>query len=1621
MDCGPCSWAVESTLPMADVDSRTAVVAAAQDLRTRGLTSGTSATVSASAGNRYFITPSVAASFVRGLGPRLGKFRRSRSATFVAAGVLYALVVSFVFSSVMLGDKTLQAPAYVPYGPERFVEEPPARAPVNTFNIDLATPAFYEWPIDVVVGEQLRDGQAPLWNPHQGAGTPLLEQFSSRALFPYQMLQNVSPSELWDVFTLGRLWIAGFLTFVFLMLLRVRPIASFVGGLAFMLSGSFVWFINLEQLTNVAMLVPLLMISAEVLVRPQARFSIPLMAVSVALVIYAGQPEVAGYALLLMVGYLLIRTVTGPGQWLSTGGRAVAGLGLALPLSAPLLLPFLDFADRSVNFHPPGGALGMQDPAKIEYVAGILAPGTTEASVFVREFPDNGIWDWLGGYTGVTVAVLVGLGLLWFALYPKRRARDDVFLFFAGFGVLILLKNFGFPLVDWIGQLPLLDQIWTPRWAGPTWTFSLAVAAAIWLDRMHGRGTDQPRSWVTATIGWVRQRAPRVPTGSMLTGSLIVAALLALVAGTLLAEDLYSDLITTNPRAAEVLTGDYLIPSVVAAISVAAVVLLVALTLARREPSRTNLAAWGLLLLVELWYAVPRGYDADTQLLKLLPLAMGLIVVALASRSALRDPFTQGTAAVGLVFFVGGAVALDWQAGTGAPDQEEFDRAPPHVEFLQEHAGFDRVFGLGDTLLPNYASAYGLYDISIIDALAEDSFYEYRTTLLQPTAPSPLSSSMLWFNGLSQQTERLGGGRSYVVYADSLRAQQPFYDFLGVRYIVTPLDVDLNAPPLPRSLLTNGQLDVWSSGPGPFTEDNSTWADAWDVDLVGDGAIRISREGSEGQSSARAVYATKGGNESFLRQAIHPIPFEDATVTFEVTIYTTVPEAVRIGLSGSGLRTTWSEPHGGGGWQTLELTGNITETEGKTLLVLIAIGKSSEVRIRDARLSTADFHPRPEFPYYTALVRDGDGTVTVDPSAINQISNGGLDDWSRGAGPFAVPEPDLLLSWKGSADAAVLTNAQFVLWPGGDGPFTGDGIEWAAGWDADLTGGSRVALARSPADSPDAVRVEFRGNEESWLRQLFNQGDDRLEYLRGKTITFSADIAASSADAVRVGLSGSGVATRWSESVPGDERRHTVSATTSVPAGNTEPVVFLISMLQDVEFQIFNVDLVVDGVAADVGLLAGAVHVSAAGPDATKSLFQFVPPGQALNAAGPLVLRAHFGPGTVPGRAGYIISGGRIHVSDWIQSDAGGEVQVLIPDGGSISGVMLEFGPGPGHRVIQSVELRGSDGVAVPLANAEFEQVQEGQSSAELADGWILTGRQGASASAVQEVDRLGTDTVAALRVESTVPAGGWVDVRQLVDLVGASAATARIWANSAGVEFGVWTREGDFEAFAEHPGDGAWRTLELQTDQPIAAVGLRIQRSAIVRLTNIHASEGSEPLPYVPQTRFREVYADAVRIFENPRSFPRTFLVWNADPVTSQDEALQRISEPGFDLRGTVVVEALAAPIRDLGHSVDRAGAEIVRYDPADVTVSVRDNPQTGLLVLTDTWAPGWEAWVDGSPAPVYRVNGVVRGVMVGLGDHTVRFRYSPSGFAAGVAMALAGLGAVVALLLWPAIRARR
>ncbi|MEZ4767358.1 MAG: YfhO family protein [Caldilineales bacterium] len=164
----------------------------------------------------------------------------------------------------------------------------------------------------------------------------------------------------------------------------------------------------------------------------------------------------------------------------------------------------------------------------------------------------------------------------------------------------------------------------------------------------------------------------------------------------------------------------------------------------------------------------------------------------------------------------------------------------------------------------------------------------------------------------------------------------------------------------------------------------------------------------------------------------------------------------------------------------------------------------------------------------------------------------------------------------------------------------------------------------------------------------------------------------------------------------------------------------------------------------------------------------------------------------------------------------------------------------------------------------------------------------------------------------------------------------------------------------------------------------------------------------------FARVHSGDVKVYENLQPLPRAYLAGGVAVVEDDEAALAVLAAPDFDPARTTVL--LQSDVESLGPggALDRlAGGEVAvtRYAPEDVELRVHTE-QPGLLVLADTWYPGWVAAVDGAPAPVLRADTLFRGVPVPAGEHMVAMQFRPASLRAGLLVTAAAAVLLLALL---------
>ncbi|OGM30071.1 hypothetical protein A2630_02450 [Candidatus Woesebacteria bacterium RIFCSPHIGHO2_01_FULL_44_10] len=135
-------------------------------------------------------------------------------------------------------------------------------------------------------------------------------------------------------------------------------------------------------------------------------------------------------------------------------------------------------------------------------------------------------------------------------------------------------------------------------------------------------------------------------------------------------------------------------------------------------------------------------------------------------------------------------------------------------------------------------------------------------------------------------------------------------------------------------------------------------------------------------------------------------------------------------------------------------------------------------------------------------------------------------------------------------------------------------------------------------------------------------------------------------------------------------------------------------------------------------------------------------------------------------------------------------------------------------------------------------------------------------------------------------------------------------------------------------------------------------------------------------EKRFKEVFTDrSISVLENKEVLPRQFEVTDWEVVSGEKETLDRLLDPAFPLGKKIVLDT----------------------DPGDISK---------MLFVSDTYYPGWKAFIDGREVPIYRADYAFRAIPVPEGDYDVDFKYQPKSFTTG--LKVSSISFLVLIAFW-------
>lgn len=159
-------------------------------------------------------------------------------------------------------------------------------------------------------------------------------------------------------------------------------------------------------------------------------------------------------------------------------------------------------------------------------------------------------------------------------------------------------------------------------------------------------------------------------------------------------------------------------------------------------------------------------------------------------------------------------------------------------------------------------------------------------------------------------------------------------------------------------------------------------------------------------------------------------------------------------------------------------------------------------------------------------------------------------------------------------------------------------------------------------------------------------------------------------------------------------------------------------------------------------------------------------------------------------------------------------------------------------------------------------------------------------------------------------------------------------------------------------------------------------------------------PLDATGSSNFKKVFEESknntnVLIYENKEFLPRAYIVPTAK-VLPEASIVPYMTSDQFDPKSVVILEKdinpASQPVKNPKYNV-----QTIMSNDNKIELKITSN-SSGILVLTDTYYPGWLAKIDGNTVEILRANYAFRAVVISPGDHDIVFEYKPKSFYAGI-----------------------
>lgn len=170
-------------------------------------------------------------------------------------------------------------------------------------------------------------------------------------------------------------------------------------------------------------------------------------------------------------------------------------------------------------------------------------------------------------------------------------------------------------------------------------------------------------------------------------------------------------------------------------------------------------------------------------------------------------------------------------------------------------------------------------------------------------------------------------------------------------------------------------------------------------------------------------------------------------------------------------------------------------------------------------------------------------------------------------------------------------------------------------------------------------------------------------------------------------------------------------------------------------------------------------------------------------------------------------------------------------------------------------------------------------------------------------------------------------------------------------------------------------------------------EASTLLDITNTKYILAKNTNDLAHKYNYKKVFQDkSVNVFENPNALPRTKIYFDWETVAEGKVVLEKLLNVYPISRLVIIDKDLQKPTK--------AGEYSLVYEKYTNQESIikYESTESGVMFIAQQWYPGWQVFVDGQSAELFKTNYAFSGVYAPQGEHSVRLVYSPDTFRLGL-----------------------